>query len=55
MYRYYMRKYDNEEPPKLEEPLDERDGRYKRLKSKQEQDADDKMLEERYYRSVLNW
>ncbi|GBP76385.1 Chromodomain-helicase-DNA-binding protein Mi-2 homolog [Eumeta japonica] len=33
MYRYYMRKYEHDEPPKLEEPLDERDGRFKRLKS----------------------
>ncbi|XP_063359709.1 chromodomain-helicase-DNA-binding protein Mi-2 homolog [Cydia amplana] len=50
MYRYYMRKYDTEEPPKLEEPLDEQDGRYKRIKSKQGQDSDEKVLEEKYYR-----
>ncbi|XP_047988172.1 LOW QUALITY PROTEIN: chromodomain-helicase-DNA-binding protein Mi-2 homolog [Leguminivora glycinivorella] len=50
MYRYYMRKYDTEEPPKLEEPLDEQDGRYKRIKSKQGQDSDEKALEEKYYR-----
>ncbi|XP_063531225.1 chromodomain-helicase-DNA-binding protein Mi-2 homolog isoform X1 [Cydia strobilella] len=50
MYRYYMRKYDTEEPPKLEEPLDEQDGRYKRIQSKQGQDSDQKALEEKYYR-----
>ncbi|KAF9822298.1 hypothetical protein SFRURICE_017573 [Spodoptera frugiperda] len=50
MYRYYMRKSDLEEPPKLEEPLDERDGRVKRLRDKQDQDADEKLLEEKYYR-----
>ncbi|CAH2074458.1 unnamed protein product, partial [Iphiclides podalirius] len=51
MYRYYMRKSDPEEPPKLEEPLEEREGR-KRLKNKQqqEQDSDEKLLEEKYYR-----
>ncbi|KAL4714068.1 hypothetical protein ACJJTC_008422 [Scirpophaga incertulas] len=51
MYRYYMRKSDPEEPPKLEEPLDERDGRVKRLKDKQhDQDQDEKLLEEKFYR-----
>lgn len=52
MYRYYMRKSDPEEPPKLEEPLDERDGRAKRLKDQkqQDQDTDEKMLEEKFYR-----
>lgn len=52
MYRYYMRKSDPEEPPKLEEPLDERDGRYKRLKDKQslEHDNNEKLLEEKFYR-----
>lgn len=55
MYRYYMRKADMEEPPKLEEPLDERDGRYKRLKNKQseEHDANEKMLEEKFYRYLI--
>lgn len=54
MYRYFMRKSDNEEPPKLEEPLDERDGRYKRLKDKQsiEHDNNEKMLEEKFYRLI---
>lgn len=54
MYRYYMRKSDPEEPPKLEEPLEERESR-KRIKHKQNQgqDSDEKMLEEKYYRLVL--
>ncbi|XP_011698832.1 PREDICTED: chromodomain-helicase-DNA-binding protein Mi-2 homolog [Wasmannia auropunctata] len=51
MYRNYYRKYDMDEPPKLEEPLDESDTRVKRLK---EQDGatnrDDYNLEERFYR-----
>lgn len=54
MYRYYMRKSDPEEPPKLEEPLDERDGRVKRLKDKQDQDHDEKMLEEKFYRLAIS-
>lgn len=47
-----MRKYDTEEPPKLEEPLDERDTRLKRLRDQKqgEQEADEKMLEEKFYR-----
>ncbi|CAH2242042.1 jg25818, partial [Pararge aegeria aegeria] len=52
MYRYYMRKWDTEEPPKLEEPLEEREG-LKRLKirhGREQQDSDEKMLEEKYYR-----
>lgn len=54
MYRYYMRKSDTEEPPKLEEPLDENDGRWKRMKSQQAAGLDDqeKHLEENYYRLV---
>ncbi|EGI69818.1 Chromodomain-helicase-DNA-binding protein Mi-2-like protein [Acromyrmex echinatior] len=51
MYRNYYRKYDMDEPPKLEEPLDESDSRVKRLK---EQDGatnrDEYNLEERFYR-----
>lgn len=57
MYRYYMRKYDPEEPPKLEEPLDERDSRSKRLKEQKalsDQDQDEKELEEKFYRRVLD-
>ncbi|KAJ2952576.1 hypothetical protein O0L34_g6899 [Tuta absoluta] len=51
MYRYYMRKSDPEEPPKLEEPLDERDNRYKRIqKDKRGQQQEEKMLEEKFYR-----
>lgn len=52
MYRYYMRKSDPEEPPKLEEPLDERDGRYKRLQKDKakDDDTDEKVLEEQFYR-----
>lgn len=55
MYRYYMRKSDPEEPPKLDEALEERESR-KRMKHKQhqEQDSDEKMLEEKYYRLVLS-
>ncbi|XP_015590337.1 chromodomain-helicase-DNA-binding protein Mi-2 homolog isoform X3 [Cephus cinctus] len=51
MFRNYSRKYDMDEPPKLEEPLDESDSRVKRLK---EQDGatnrDEYNLEERFYR-----
>ncbi|XP_048269214.1 chromodomain-helicase-DNA-binding protein Mi-2 homolog isoform X4 [Bombus terrestris] len=51
MFRNYSRKYDMDEPPKLEEPLDESDSRVKRLK---EQDVatnrDEYNLEERFYR-----
>ncbi|XP_050421569.1 chromodomain-helicase-DNA-binding protein Mi-2 homolog [Adelges cooleyi] len=45
--RSYMRKYDMDEPPKLEEPLDEMDNRWKRLR---EVGGDQIALEERYYR-----
>ncbi|XP_046412635.1 chromodomain-helicase-DNA-binding protein Mi-2 homolog isoform X1 [Neodiprion pinetum] len=51
MFRNYTRKYDMDEPPKLEEPLDEGDSRVKRL---QQQDGatnrDEYNLEERFYR-----
>ncbi|XP_059608897.1 chromodomain-helicase-DNA-binding protein Mi-2 homolog [Phlebotomus argentipes] len=52
MFRYYTRKYDMEEPPKLEEMLDESDSRYKRiLKHKGgKEDDEDLNLEERYYK-----
>ncbi|XP_049867284.1 chromodomain-helicase-DNA-binding protein Mi-2 homolog isoform X1 [Pectinophora gossypiella] len=52
MYRYYMRKSDPEEPPKLEEPLDERDNRFKRIQKEKrhDQESDEKALEEKYYR-----
>ncbi|KAK7794704.1 hypothetical protein R5R35_008025 [Gryllus longicercus] len=47
MIRNYMRKYDMDEPPKLEEPLDDLDHRMKRIK---EANADDMALEEKFYR-----
>jgi chromodomain-helicase-DNA-binding protein 4 len=47
MIRNYMRKYDMDEPPKLEEPIDELDNRMKRIK---EANADDSALEDKYYR-----
>ncbi|XP_019557394.3 chromodomain-helicase-DNA-binding protein Mi-2 homolog [Aedes albopictus] len=50
MYRFYIRKYDMEEPPKLEEMLDEEDGRYKRLLKMREGDLDEAELEEKYYK-----
>jgi hypothetical protein len=50
MIRNYMRKYDMDEPPKLEEPIDELDNRMKRIK---EANADDSALEDKYYRYVL--
>lgn len=53
MYRYYMRKSDPEEPPKLEEPIEEREYRRQRSKNKgRDQDSDEKILEEKYYRFV---
>lgn len=45
--RSYMRKCDMDEPPKLEEPLDEMDNRWKRL---QAVGGDQIALEEKYYR-----
>lgn len=52
MFRSYIRKYDMEEPPKLEEALDEEDNRYKRIqKHKLEgHDVDENALEEKFYR-----
>lgn len=54
MFRCYMRKYDMEEPPKLEEALDEDDNRYKRIQRHRDgtgdnEDNQDK-LEEQFYR-----
>lgn len=40
----------DEEPPKLEEMLDEEDGRYKRLLKMREGDQDETELEEKYYK-----
>ncbi|XP_025415393.1 chromodomain-helicase-DNA-binding protein Mi-2 homolog isoform X3 [Sipha flava] len=45
--RSYMRKFDMDEPPKLEEPLDELDNRWKRLR---EVGGDQSALEEKFYR-----
>ncbi|XP_050544780.1 chromodomain-helicase-DNA-binding protein Mi-2 homolog isoform X2 [Daktulosphaira vitifoliae] len=45
--RSYMRKFDMDEPPKLEEPLDEMDNRWKRIR---DVGGDQVALEERYYR-----
>lgn len=51
MFRNYTRKYDMEEPPKLEEAIDEADSRYKRLlKMREGGDIDDVELEERFYK-----
>lgn len=54
MFRIYSRKYDMEEPPKLEEPLDEHDSRYKRIKNNRaaEQEKQEKALEEKFYKYV---
>lgn len=46
-----MRKYDMDEPPKLDEPIDELDNRMKRIK---EHNADDSALEDKYYRYTLS-
>lgn len=53
MFRYYTRKYDMEEPPKMEEPLDESDSRYKRLqrnRGEAHDASDENNLEENFYR-----
>lgn len=55
MFRYYTRKYDMEEPPKLEEALDEEDNRFKRIQkhkrgSATAEDNSEKDLEEKFYR-----
>ncbi|XP_054288773.1 chromodomain-helicase-DNA-binding protein Mi-2 homolog isoform X2 [Macrosteles quadrilineatus] len=47
MIRSYTRKYDMDEPPKLEEPLDEMDNRMKRIK---EFSVNETVLEEKFYR-----
>lgn len=49
MVRIYSRKYDMDEPPKLEEPLDEMDGRMKRIK---DFSINEQTLEEKFYRCV---
>ncbi|KAK0098849.1 hypothetical protein PV326_001415 [Microctonus aethiopoides] len=51
MFRNYSRKYDMDEPPKLEEPLDESDNRVKRLRGHDgANQRDEHNLEERFYR-----
>ncbi|XP_073970313.1 chromodomain-helicase-DNA-binding protein Mi-2 homolog isoform X6 [Rhodnius prolixus] len=47
MIRSYIRKFDMDEPPKLEEPLDEADNRMKRIR---EANINEQELEEKYYR-----
>ncbi|XP_059476340.1 chromodomain-helicase-DNA-binding protein Mi-2 homolog isoform X2 [Neocloeon triangulifer] len=47
MFRCYCRKYDMDEPPKLDESLDEMDNRMKRLK---EAGVDGVEFEEKFYR-----
>ncbi|KAJ8971465.1 hypothetical protein NQ317_001239 [Molorchus minor] len=49
MYRAYSRKYDMEEPPKLEEPMDEADSRCSRF-LKMGGNSNDDELEEKYYK-----
>ncbi|XP_063696031.1 chromodomain-helicase-DNA-binding protein Mi-2 homolog [Culicoides brevitarsis] len=52
MFKSYTRKYDMEEPPKYEEPLDENDGRAKRIQRhhKHYHAVDKNSLEEKYYK-----
>ncbi|XP_015124257.1 chromodomain-helicase-DNA-binding protein Mi-2 homolog isoform X4 [Diachasma alloeum] len=52
MFRNYSRKYDMDEPPKLEEPLDESDTRVKRLLAVDSAATtrDEAALEEKFYR-----
>ncbi|CAH0765490.1 unnamed protein product [Bemisia tabaci] len=50
MTRLYFRKYDMDEPPKLEEPLDEMDNRMKRIRNQGATEENDQNLEEKYYR-----
>lgn len=50
MIRTFMRKYDMDEPPKLEEPIDENDSRMKKIR---EAKVNEQYLEEKYYRLVL--
>ncbi|KAL1498156.1 hypothetical protein ABEB36_009000 [Hypothenemus hampei] len=49
MFRSYTRKYDMEEPPKLEEPIDEADTRCTRL-IKMGGTTNDQDMEEKYYK-----
>lgn len=45
-----MRKSDPEEPPKLDEGMEEREGRKRSNKHTLQSDSNEKMLEEKYYR-----
>lgn len=47
MMRSYMRKWDMDEPPMLEEPLEDVDGEIKKV---EETDADQQLLAEKYYK-----
>ncbi|XP_030750203.1 chromodomain-helicase-DNA-binding protein Mi-2 homolog isoform X2 [Sitophilus oryzae] len=49
MFRSYTRKYDMEEPPKLEEPMDEADARCNRLIKMGGKNKDEE-LEEKFYK-----
>ncbi|XP_066145603.1 chromodomain-helicase-DNA-binding protein Mi-2 homolog isoform X2 [Euwallacea fornicatus] len=49
MFRSYTRKYDMEEPPKMEEPIDEADTRCTRL-IKMGGSLNDQEMEEKYYK-----
>lgn len=51
MIRSYTRKYDMDEPPKLEEPLDELDHRMRRIK---DYVIDEQLMEEKFYRLVIS-
>ncbi|RZF43693.1 hypothetical protein LSTR_LSTR010775 [Laodelphax striatellus] len=52
MIRNYMRKYDMDEPPKLDEPMDEMDNRMKRIRDNNTNDA---YLEEKYYNNYYRY
>ncbi|XP_039299734.1 chromodomain-helicase-DNA-binding protein Mi-2 homolog isoform X2 [Nilaparvata lugens] len=52
MIRNYMRKYDMDEPPKLEEPIDEMDNRMKRIRDNNTNDA---FLEEKFYNNYFRY
>lgn len=51
MIRSYTRKYDMDEPPKLEEPLDELDHRMRRIK---DYVIDEQLMEEKFYRLAIS-
>ena len=47
MLRNYTRKFDMDEPPKMDEAIDDSDYRMKKIK---EFGANDNLLEEKYYK-----